>query len=265
MPQMETHNMQGEFMNVAERFSLYDSICVVGNYDARSRKPLGWYSTFAAFAGGNHSFFNVRNKGSCELAYCNIDTRDQMAYAMILDSISCAWWGTVYAMYDADEVADSRFWLPLPLWQSVIPSHASLTLVVQQDEKIKINSMMAGAGYGPVGGGYGNIGQCTISGQPQNPLDSHWPNMLTQTQGEALPSAAMPFPNKIAVPRRATMSVQLDLADYAVGLLSALQGPGTLPVQNPSYSDTNDVYVMYGVTVRLNGRRLVQQRGELHA
>lgn len=265
MAQRQTYEIEGQVYNVDEAFSLYDTIGIVNGFADRSNQPPGWFATFAAFSGGIHSFFNVRNKGNCELAYCNLDTRDQMAYAFIIKSISCAWWGSVYGQYDEGDVVDSRFWLPLPLWQAVVPSHASLTLRVQQDDKLKLNAMMAGAGYGPVGGGYGNLGQPTVATVPQNILGSHWPNMLAQTQGEAVPSAAFPLPNEIAVPRRASISVLLDLSEYCVAGLAALQGPGVVNAWNTGYSDEITVPIMFGVTVRINGNRLVQQRGQLHA
>ena len=168
-------------------------------------------------------------------------------------------------MYNVGEVEDTRFWLPVALWQASLPLESSITLRVQQDDKLKANSMMLGAGYGPVGGGYGNAGQSTVTGTPQNPLGSHFPNFLAMTQGEAHPRAAMPLPNKIAVPRRAALSVSLDITEYGQALLNAIQGPGTITAFNTGFSGNVELPVMFGVTLRLNGRRLVQQRGQLHA
>lgn len=252
--------LQGEFYNVGERYTLYDTIAIVGNLTSFAKQPPGWFATFAAFgAGVNHSFFNVRNRGNCEDCYCNLDARDQLSFAFQLESIGAAWWGTTYATQAEQGTPAERNHLPSPLWQCELPMNSSLTLRVQQDDKLKINGLMASPGYGPTGGGYANY-----MNNDASLGDNHQPNYMAQTQGSPDPRAAFPLPNKIAIPRRANIQVELSMTEYARAMMQWLHGPGEIPYLNTSLS-TVAFDVMFGITVSLNGRRLVQQRGALHA
>lgn len=253
--------IQGEFYNVAEKYTLFDTIAVAGNLDSLSRQPPGWFSTFAAFSAGQHSFFNVRNQGNCESAYCNLDSRDQTAYAMRIESIGLAWWAEVWSFYNT-AVPVYRYNLTSPFWQCDCPIESAATLKVQQDEKLKVNSLMLNPGYGPTGGGYGNLAEgaygTTVTGQ--------YPLLLAQTQGRAnFKDAPYRFPNKIDVPRRAYITVELTLTPYLIAALALIPGPGNVPIANEGAFDTHTAYLMFGVTCTLNGERLVQQRGALHA
>ena len=252
--------LEGQFYNVAERYTLYDTIAIVGNLTSLAKQPPGWYSTFAAFGGGvNHSFFNVRNRGNCEPAYCNMDARDQLSFAFQLQSIGCAFWGCTYATQTEQGETAQRNFIALPLWQCELPLNASLTLRVQQDDKLKINALMASPGYGPTGGGYANYMDDDASLG-----DNRQPNYMAQTQGSPEPKASLPLPNEINMPRRASIEVRMSLTEYARAMCAWINGPGEALVYNTSLS-TVGLDVMYGITVSLNGRRLVQQRGALHA
>ena len=251
----------GEFYNVGEEFTVYDTIAVTPDLDTLSQQPPGWYGTFAAAAGATiHSFFNVRNRGNCELAYCNLDGRDQFSFAFQADSISVGFWGSGFAFFDIVG-GWSRHSLQNALWQAALPFEASLTLRVQQDDKLKLNALMASPGYGPVGGGYGDlsgIAESAIAG-------SQHPMMSAQTQGVAGPMARIKFPNKINIPRRANVAAELNFTQYGRAVLTAMTGPGVVIQYATNPSDTYSVPVMFGITCALHGRRLVQQRGELHA
>lgn len=252
-----------EFYNVGEEFTWYDTIVVRRNLDQLSKQPPGWYATFALFAAATqHSFFNIRNVGNTDEAYCNLDTKDQTAYAFQADSISCAFWGSGYAsQYTEDgEATLPRMWLPNAIWQAVMPFECSLTLRIQQDDKLKANAMMLSPGYGPWGGGYGNMG-----GIAAEVLIVDLPNISTQTQGIPSPDARFRFPNVINIPRRASIAADLSLTPYMRALLTTIPGPGWASYYNSDYSDTLDAEIMFGITTALHGRRLVQQRGELHA
>lgn len=263
MPQMIAPVQVGpEFYNVGEEYTWYDTVAIRQDLDQLSKQPPGWYTTFALFSGANqHSFFNVRNTANCDDAYCNQETRDLTAYAFQADSISCSFWGSGYCnqqfAYPATPYA--RLWLPNALWQAQLPFESSLTLTVQQDDHVRLNTLMASPGYGPWGGGWanqGNAGQAVVT--------TNHPNISWQTQGLPRPSARFRFPNRINIPRKAAMKVELSFTAYANDLLSGMPGPGTTTYYNTS-DQSAEYPVMYGITVGLHGRRLVQQRGELHA
>lgn len=249
----------GEFFNVGENYTMYDTIAIVQNLDSLSTQPPGWFATFALAANAQHSFFNVRNMGNCEEAYCNLDARDQTSYAFQADAISCAFWGSGWNSQRLENALTyERLWLPNAFWQAYMPIEASLTLRVQQDDKTKLNSMMASPGYGPVGGGFGNLGSSTQ-------VATAAPNLTCQGQGIAKPQARIKFPTTINIPRRATIAVDLNFTQYARNFLANMPGPGSVSYHNVGYTAILQAPIMYGITVGLHGRRLIQQRGELHA
>lgn len=249
-----------EFYNVGEEYTLYDTIAVTPDADTLSLTVPGWFATFAAAAGATiHSFFNVRNRGNCELAFCNLDARDQLSFAFQADSISLSFWGSGFSFFDT--AVSPRYYLPNALWQGTLPFESSLTLRVQQDDKLKLNALMASPGYGPTGGGAGDLGGIAEAAL----VGSRSPIYTAQTQGIAIPSARIQFPNKINIPRRANIAAELNFTQYGRAVLAALPGPGTVTQYAPNPAETYDIPVMFGITCGIHGRRLVQQRGELHA
>jgi len=260
---MEPIEVQGEFYNVGEKYTLYDTIAVVRNLSSLSKQPPGWYASFAAFsAATQHSFFNVRNEGNTDDAYCNLDTKDQTAFAFLVDSISVSFWGSGYAIQDEvyGEGDYNRMFLSNPVWQALIPFNASLTLRVQQDEKLKANALMLSPGHGPWGGGYGNNGGTSAA-------TAVFANcaITTQTQGIPAPDALFRFPNPIKIPRRAALSAELSFTPWARAYLAAQVGPGWASYWDATYENELQANIMYGIQCALNGTRLVQQRGALHA
>lgn len=246
----------GEFYNVGEQFTLYDTIAVRNSLDSLSKVPQGWYATFALFAGAtNHSFFNVRNSASCDAAYCNLDARDQTSFAFQAESISCSFWGSGF--YQSVSGTYTRLWYPNAWWQAKLPYETSLTLRVQQDDKTKLNAMMASAGYGPVSGGWGQQGAATG-------VTTQAPGIGSLNQGIASPRARYRFPNVINIPRRASISAEISFTAHGRAVIAALPGPGTQPyiAAGPQVAQYP---AMFGITCALHGRRLVQQRGALHA
>lgn len=254
----ESVQIGDQFYNVSERYTWYDTIGITGQLSSLSKQPPGWYATFAAFSAATlHSFFNVRNDATCDDAYCNLDARDQTPFAFRAEEISLSFWGTGFNQMTQDTL--TRLWHPGPIWQAALPFHSSLTLRIQQDDKTKFNSLMVSPGYGPVGGGYGQFGgstQCTIVN----------PGILSQTQGIAAPQARIKFPNVINIPRRASIAAELNFTAYGRAVLAALPGPGVYTYFEETEGWTSTTYpVMFAVTCGLHGRRLVQQRGQLHA
>jgi hypothetical protein len=252
--------LEGKYYNVEERFTLYDTIAITSELDNLSIKPPGWYSTFALFSGAsNHSFFNIRNTGNCERPYCNLQTKDTMPFAFQIDSIGLAFWACGMSYYNIDQ-GDTRFYLPNALWQADLPFETAATFRVQQDDKLKTNAGMLSPGYGPFGGGFGNLGR----GAYNAGLTGIWPLMTTQTQG--MPTLAAPFrlPNKIGVPRKASIALEISLSPYARDMVADFPGPGVVPIYAGGEA-LDDYAVMFGITATINGARLVQQRGAPHA
>jgi hypothetical protein len=259
--------IEGERYNVGEEFTWYDTIAVTENLASLSLQPPGWFATFAALGGATiHSFFNVRNRANCELPYCNLDTRDGAAYGFEVDSITLAFWGSGFSYFEENDAAPpitaGRYWLPNAMWQAQLPFEASLTLRVQQDDKTKLNAMMPSPGYGPIGGGYGNLAPPTggvVAG-------TNYPLLSAQTQGISKPQARWGFPNKIGIPRRASLACELNFTQYGRYVLGRIPGPLGILCWEPTWT-TRDVYVpvMFAIQCALHGRRLVQQRGDLHA
>lgn len=252
----EQVEVQGEFYNVGEQFTLYDTIAVRNSLDTLSKVPQGWYATFALLAGAtNHSFFNVRNAASTDKAYCNLDARDQTSFAFRAESISCSFWGSGFYQQISDTY--TRLWQPNAFWQATLPFESSLTLRVQQDDKAKLNCLMASPGYGPVSGGWGQQGAATG-------VTTVAPGIGSLTQGVAHPQARYRFPNVIDIPRRASIAAELSFTAYGRALLTAMPGPGTQPYYT-SVPALAQYPAIFGITCALHGRRLVQQRGAYHA
>lgn len=247
-----------EFYNVGEQYTWYDTIAITSQLSSLSKQPPGWYATFAAFSAATlHSFFNVRNDATCDDAYCNLDARDQTPFAFQASEISLSFWGVSFNQ--STYATLTRLWQPAVIWQAALPFHSSLTLRIQQDDKTKLNSLMMSPGYGPVGGGYGQQGASTQ-------CNTVYPGIIAQTQGVAAPQARIKFPNVINIPRRASIAAELNFSAYGRAVLAALPGPGVYTYYQDQEGWTTTTYpVMFGVTCALHGRRLVQQRGALHA
>ncbi|MDD3380006.1 MAG: hypothetical protein PHD68_02160 [Rugosibacter sp.] len=262
-PEAEQVEIQGEFFNVAEDFTWYDTIACTPNLASLSIQPPGWFATFAAMAGATvHSFFNVRNKANTELAYCNLDTRDQTAYAFQADSMSLAFFGSGFTPHQDATGVTIRQYLPNAIWQAQLPFESSLTLRIQQDDKTKLNGMMMSPGYGPVGGGYGNLGASSAAAA----VIGGGILLSAQTQGTAGPWAKIKFHNRIDIPRRSSLAAELNFTQYGRYLLTNMTGPGFVPAWEPTWTTRSvDVPIMFGIQCAIHGRRLVQQRGKLHA
>jgi len=252
-----------EYYNVSEQAVLFDTIAITGDLPNLAKQPPGWFSTYALFGGAvDHSFFNVRNRGNTDPAYCNLDTRDQTAFAFRATGLGLSWWaqaiGPETATVSGTTQIDRKH-LPSAIWQLDLPDHASLVLKLQQDEKTKINAAMLVPGYGISGGGFQNFAAGVAS--EATPEINHF---MAANQGIPAPTAIYRFPNIIDIPRRASLSAVLSFSEWARQLLQVMPGPGAFLV-GLSGETPLKFPVMVGVTAVLYGRRLVQQRGALRA
>lgn len=246
--------------NVAEPWNLYDSVLVVNNV-AQLSSSEGWFSTYATVGAATEiPFFNIRNRNS-GLAYCNQDTRDQLSYAMKIFSVGVQFWAPSTPCYNINvdqPIANSV--TPQTIWETEIPKHTSLELQIQQDIRLKINTLMSPAGVGIVGGG---VAQGNSEG-----YTPAYPNQVkhNHTQGVSILTNKWGFPKPLNVPRRANLAVRLRISEYGRNLLQGMLGP----TRNCFRSLTNDGSYFFpnasaGIRVYVGGMRMIQQRGQLHA
>ena len=143
-----------------------------------------------------------------------------------------------------------------------LPNHCSIRMQIQQDDVLKSCVPLAPAGYGPVGGGYGQtspITQFTVA------ADKCYSAV---TQSTAHLTNRWKFPTRIKVPRNAALCVELQFSEYAKNFLQALVKQNTQDVMSGNGHQENadhDSKTFYGIQVSLIGQRLIQQRGQYHA
>lgn len=248
--------------NVAENWVIYDTV-LVRNGAANLSGSDGWFNSYGAVGAANEiPFFNIRNRNS-GLAYCNLDTRDQMAYAMKIFSIGVQFFAPSVALYGINiSVPVGAQITPQAIWETVIPYHTSMELQIQQDVRLKTNTLMAPAGVGAVGGG---VAQGNTEG-----YTPAYPNQTktNHTQGVSVLTNKWGFPKPLEVPRRANLAVRLRISEYGRQLLQGMPplGPGRYAFKD--IANDNSWFFPYGacgIRVFIGGMRLIQQRGQLHA
>lgn len=258
------------FTNVKEDFDYYDSVVVYHDLSYLSQVPPGWFTTFQALAAASRlNFFDVRNRANTDLAYCNVETRDMTAYAMLIDSISVSFWSPANKMLKfAIGSGTSNFYdaFQTAFWDNDLPRHCSLVLRVQQDERLKTTCMMAPSGAGPVAGGFGIINEYTDHLGALHVASTRYPSPCGFTQGEPHITNQWPFPEPLQIPRRAALSVSIELNEYARTVIAAY-APQACGYQFPQLQELENLFrvMPFGITVAISGKRLVQQRGQLHA
>lgn len=248
--------------NVIENWVIYDTVLVI-NGAANLSASDGWFNSYNAVGASNDiPFFNIRNRNS-GLAYCNLDTRDQMAYAMKIFSIGVQFFAPSCTLYgiNVDQPIGAQI-TPQSVWEQVIPYHTSMELQIQQDVRLKTNVLMAPSGVGAVGGGVaqGNTEVWTPA----------YPNITktNNTQGVSILTNKWGFPKPLAVPRRANLAVRLRISEYGRQLLQGMPalGPGRYAFKG--VADDNSYFFPFGaagIRVFIGGMRMIQQRGQLHA
>ena len=256
-----------DFLNVTESQILYDTILVcpdVPNWEFND----GWFSSFAGIGAAIElPFLNVRNRNH-GLPYNNQDTRDQMAYGMQVYSLGVRFFAPQIAsqFLSAERVPTTQEEIHSGIWEADLPRHASVTLRLNQDERLKLQSCMAPCGYGPFGGGMGH-------GDPNNWSDTtggQYPASIMKgctTMGMPELTNQWPFPEPLDVPARATVAVVIKLSEYGRQLLQAMAGPLELMFWG---SPTSMKYQhlknsCFGIQVSMKVKRLIQQRGQYHA
>lgn len=247
-----------EFMNVKEPWFLYDTVNVSPWVDTLTHPVSGWYTTFAALgAADSVTFFDSRNK-RVGLAYNNQDSRDQIPYAYVVESLSVAFLAPATASQIGDigeAAAANRIDTASAWWTNELPQNSGAEFVVNQDTRLKANCAMIPPGYGGVGGAIGQ-GDTSVIGGSCSTID-------TSAMGVSHLKYRWTFPTGIGVPRRATMKVVVRFSEWARAALALLWGPGNIQIRTTD--GELERYSNFQIQCLLQGKRQVQQRGEYHA
>lgn len=244
------------FKNIAEVWTLYDSVLVTEYNINQSIQQPGWFTTFAeAGAAQNFSFFNVRNR-QAGLSFNNQDTRDALAFPLVIYGMGVQFFSPAMKSLMLPGGVDTIEQHVSHLWEVELPRHVSVELQIQQDIKVETTSLMVPPGYGPVGGAVGN--------GVFNDFTGPCPAFQTQinSQSNTHINNRYKFPKPIQVPRRANVSAVLRLSEYASQLLQTFP-QGQRVFQSSSGIDQQGA--VFGICVSLTGQRQVQQRGQYHA
>jgi hypothetical protein len=240
--------------NVTESWVLYDTVIVAPNLSTYWTYRDGYFGTFAAMgAASGIPFFNVRNRNH-GLAYNNQDTRDQLPYAMHIYSIGVSFFAPSTSTF-LNSNGQQRY--SHDVWETELPKHTSLTLKTNQDDRLKLNCLMAPPGYGVI-----------VSGAAQGDIETAYAeppiSKLSFTQGEPLLTNKWGFKKPLQVPRRASLSVNIGLSEYARNMLGVMPGPYPQRLLGTGAMWSN-LGGAFGIQVTLGGVREVQQRGQYAA
>lgn len=253
------------FMNVKEQWFMYDTIAVSPWVDTLTHTIPGWYGSFSSLAASDSvTFFDSRNK-SIGTAYNNQDSRDQIPYALVAESISVGFFApaTASQIGNLDQGARrGRVDTISAFWDVELPQHTSATFRVNQDDRLKSTVAMMAPGYGPVGGAVGQGDTSNVGGSSNSVHCSGF--------GTAHLKYRWNFPTGIGIPRRATVSVNCRFSEWARDVLASFWGPGNIILRNYVAGDPPSSELVYKPTMfmmqcLIQGKRQVQQRGEYHA
>lgn len=249
------------FENVPENWVLYDTV-LIGLYAAQMNFNDGYFPSYLTLGQATDvPFFNVRNRNH-GLPYNNQDTRDQLPWVFKIFTIGVSFFSPTTPLWrDGAGAPTGAQNSEQHIFETELPKHCSLTLQTNQDERLKINSLMAPPGYGIVSGGVGQ-GERQIQSNNTYPDVAKW----GFTQGVPELTNKWGFTNPLEVPRRANLSVRIQINEYGRELLQALPGPfnqAFRQVGSPSQWFFHPGFC--GIQVTLGGQRQVQQRGQYHA
>lgn len=251
-----------DFENVPENWVLYDTV-LCGGFALQMNFHDGYQPTFNALGGlTNIPFFNVRNRNH-GLSYNNQDTRDQLPWVFKIFTIGVAFFSPSTVLFrdigggnpGGAQTSEQH------IFETELPRHASLVIQTNQDNRLKVNSLMASPGYGPVGGGM-------AQGSPDTRTGGAYPNVSKGAFTQGLPELTNKwgFANPLEVPRRANLSCTITFSEYGRELLQAMPGPFRQYFRSSAGGNSwFSQWGMFGIQVVLGGQRQVQQRGQYHA
>jgi hypothetical protein len=264
-----------DYQNVKEQWFMYDSFAVSPWVETAPHPPSGWFSTFVALSNTDSvTFFDSRNK-QIGLAYNNQDSRDQLSYAFVVQSISIGFFApTCSSMLASNVIPSDTTWIGRndemsSFWNNELPQHTSLIFRVNQDERLKTVCSMVPPSYGPVGQciGQGDLSDTT---GPAPAIGGGNYTVSAGGMGRSHLKFRWEFPGGIGVPKRATMVAECRFTEWAREALRSLWGPGYFVMRDHDPDETPENPIapkpsMFIMQCLLTGKREVQQRGEYHA
>ena len=297
--------------NVSEIYPVYDSVIVSQFLHGAEARTPGWYGASIAtpvarpmetFASKErHSFFKERTEGNSDLAYCNLQSADQMDFAYRLYSIGVRYWGPISGWEATPDGVDSSGGMsgftardPLALnsflahwWKTDLPRHCGFEFKVEQDVLAEGGSITFPPGHGVMASG-------SSWSDPVTPAQLVYPELVTEAdqliqypqmisivnQGIPVMGNRFNLKNPIEIPKGALIEAAIILSPYARYVLADVMGPLFYQFQRvpprahvrsngpPVVYEENELTwfgTRYGITVSLIGERLVQQRGQYFA
>jgi len=242
-----------DYHNITEAWEIHDTIAI--GYTADGNPPLkptqpGWKFSYAEFGSENeHSFFNVRNRGEVGLAYCNLETKDQMPYVFHCYSIGLNFIAPP-GLVEPSELETDWNSIAHVVFAQTIQNHVGIKFRVREDEKLLNNGMLTPEGAGTYGVAIGFGGTVNTA------------SVTSVTPGMPDLGNRFTFPMPIEIPRGSTFNMDLVLSKYAQQMLQAIPGPGFYAFGVGGEKNTVPARALVRAT--LIGKRAVQQRGELH-
>lgn len=266
--------MKQQNLNVGEAWPLYDTLMIGQQFG--TEQNAGWYSTFLQFSQREtHSFFTLRTEGSLDLAYTNRQSSDKMDFGFEAYSMGISFFGpSSYVqgtLVGGDMTATMRFDSQVShWWHTEFPRHCAIQLRVQQDVVAELPAMACPCGYGPVGGGASYAhDQIGYDGGEITPNPGFLPVAnFSVTQGVPNLTNRWPFPKPIKIPRNATIEGILTVSLQARTVLERIGAVNNYLFNSQETATPytmHEFYSRYGIQLSLIGKRLVQQRGQLHS
>jgi len=264
---------EDQFMNVKEQWFMYDTIGITPWLEEITHPIPGWFGSFTALANTDAlTFFDTRNK-SIGLAYNNQESRDQVPFAYIVETLSVGFFGPACAsLLSSETIPSDATWIGRmdtmsAFWDNELPQHTSVIFRVNQDERLKGVCSIVPPNYGPVGG---CVGQGDFSDATPPAIGGGNYGVHANGMGRAHLKYRWEFPGGIGVPRRATMVVECRLVEWAREVLRDIWGPGYFVMRDYDPDETPENPIkpkpsLFAIQCLVTGRREVQQRGQYHA
>ncbi len=243
------------YRNAVEKWPLYDSILIGSNANSLY-SGQGFFDSYTALAAVRVlPFFNQRNRQSVGLAYNNFDATDKMTFAYVCESLGVE----IYAPIDnLDITGGDQSFVSSVLFSGEIFKHASISLKINQDEKLVNSVQLTPAGMGP-SGFLGTDNMVTPpAGTDFDILHSGFQNF---SNGIASIENRFKFPVPLSIPRNQTISAEIEFSTYAKTMLTQMVGP--LNVATGEEHGTEHPFPAM-IRVSMLGRRAVQQRNAQH-
>lgn len=266
LSEKEVKSIMTDKVNVAETWSIYDTILVSNTFFGAEQNINTWYSSFANFSRPErHFFFKNRTKGTAGLPYTNRNNADTMDFAFVAFTWGISFFGPSVGVQGLASLPDgvvgdvSQFDPYSTIyWQSELPNQSAIQLKIQQDIVAELPCSQCMPGYGPSGGGGAAF---ELPTPPDNQSIPMMNNVITQ--GSPFHTNRWRFPSPLGIPRTASIEGILDMSQYARDALAAMNGPfGIAFNQDSGAPPFHFLTARFGIQLALHGVRMVQQRGQ---